>query len=330
MIWLQFIISTILLVIAAVALAKYGDIIAARTNLGGLFIGTMLLAGATSLPELLTALNAINQGEPELTVGNFFGSSMFNMFVIGMLDLTYRRGSIFKRVAINHALTAGLAVLLTGLAVFFIEAKLFGQIGWIGIDSLLLVGFYFFGTYLIQQSNRGNLPPSEAEPADLTGLPSLRTAIIGFLIAAGALVFLTPLLVDSSISIAEITGLSTGFVGVLLLAIVTSLPEVVTTISAARIGAYDLAVGNLFGSNIFNIFALAITDVFYTQGGLLVDLSPTLSLAGQLALMLTALALIGNLARVERRIGFIEVDSVFILLFYIGGMIFLFSRGIGM
>lgn len=331
MIWVQFIISTVVIVAAASMLARYGDIIAARTNLGGLFIGTLLLAGATSLPELLTAINSINLGVPDLTVGNFFGSSMFNMFMIGILDLFYRKGRILKRAAVNHALTAGIAVFLTGLAVFFIESKIEFRIAWIGVDSLLIMGFYFFGTYLLQMSNSTNSAAVEAAvEIDLSGLPSLRHALIGFGTATLVLVFITPVLVNSSVGIAEQTGLSTGFVGVALVAVVTSLPEVVTTIAAVRIGAFDLAVGNLFGSNVFNIFALGISDIFYSGGALLVDLNPALALAGELALLMTVLALIGNLARVERRLaGVVEVDAILIVLFYIGGMAFLYTQGIG-
>jgi cation:H+ antiporter len=330
MIWFTFVVSTVILVIAAVKLAQYGDVIAVRTGLGGMFVGTLLLAGATSLPELLTAVSAINQGEPALTAGNFFGSSMFNMFLIGVLDLIYRKGSIFKRVAVNHALTAGHAVLLTGLAVFFIEAKLGWRVGWLGLDSLLILGFYISGVYLIQQSNQSGLPAPTPAEEDLSGLPALWRAGLGFTVAAGVLVIATPLLVRSSIGIAEATGLSTGFIGMALLAVVTSLPEVVTTISAARLGAYDLAVGNLFGSNVFNIFALGLADLFYTRGALLTDLDPTLAMAGMLALLMTALALIGNLARVERRVWFIEVDAILLVVFYFGGMVFLYNRGIGM
>jgi cation:H+ antiporter len=80
MIWAQFVVSAALIVVAAMQLAKYGDIIAIRTRMGGMFIGVLLLAGATSLPELLTTISSVNQGVPNLAAGNLFGSNMFNMF----------------------------------------------------------------------------------------------------------------------------------------------------------------------------------------------------------------------------------------------------------
>jgi len=328
MIWLQFLISAILLVLAAIKLAEYGDVIAVRTRLGGIFIGTLLLAGATSLPELFTTINAINQQVPNLAAGNIFGSSMFNMLMLAVLDMVNPRTRILHRVAINHALSAGLAVLLTGTAVFFVVANINVQLGWVGLDSLLLIGMYWFAMRLIYARNRIGTEELEVAGEEVERLPGLGAAAIGFAGATAVLVIVTPWLVRSSVGIAEMTGLTTGFVGIALVALVTSLPEVVTTVSAARIGAYDLAVGNLFGSNIFNIFALGSTDFFYFQGHFLATIDPALTLAGLAGLVLTSLGLVSTVAQVERRLFFAEIDAVLIVLGYAGAMWLLFSRGI--
>jgi cation:H+ antiporter len=328
MIWLQFLISAVLLVLAAIKLAEYGNVIAVRSRLGGMFIGTLLLAGATSLPELFTTLNALNQQVPDLAAGNIFGSTMFNMLMLAVLDLTNPRTRILRRVAINHALSAGLAVLLTGTAVFFIMANVDYQIGWVGLDGLLLVAMYWFGMRLIYARNQIGIQELEIPDEELEGLPRLSVAVIGFMGATAILVIVTPWLVTSSVGIAEITGLSTGFIGTALVALVTSLPEVVTTVTATRIGAYDLAVGNLFGSNIFNIFALGSTDFFYFQGRFMATIDPALTLAGLAGLVLTSLGLVSTVAQVERRLFFVEVDAVLILVGYVGAMWLLFSRGI--
>lgn len=328
MAWLIFVGASIVIVGAAIKLAEYGDVIAIRTGLGGMFVGTLLMAGATSLPELLTGINSINQGIPELAAGNIFGSSMFNMFMLAIIDIMNYRKRVLRQLAVSHALTASLAILLTGAAVFFIEGHIGVAIGWIGTDSLLLIALYFFGTQIIHSYNR-KLAASDISPAlDTNGVPPLWQGILGFAAATGVLIFITPYLVGASADIAEQTGLSAGFIGIALVAVVTSLPEVVTTIAATRMGAYDLAVGNLFGSNIFNIFALGLTDVFYTKGLFLTDLNRDIALAGTLALLLTSMALVGNLARVERRIWFIEVDALLIFVIYILGMITLYQRGI--
>jgi cation:H+ antiporter len=328
MVWLQFVLSAAVIVVAAVKLAEYGDAIAYRTRLGGMFVGTLLVAGATSLPELLTVLNAIQQGHANLTAGDLFGSGMFNMLVLGMLGLVFPKERLLRRVATRHALAASLAVLLIGMAVFFLIVDIDLRIGWVGIDSLLLIATYVGGVGLIR-GNTGDRQVEETTEEDLSTLPSLRRAAIGFVIAALVLALTTPWLVRSASQIAEITGLGTGFVGLLLVAVVTSLPELVATWTAVRVGAYDMAVGNLFGSNIFNMFALGIADLVYTRGRFLGAISPVFALAGMLALLLTTLGLVGNLARLRRRLWIVEIDALLLLLVYLGGMWLLYRRGVG-
>ena len=251
MVWLQLLGSAVAVVIAAVQLAKYGDALAVRTGLGGMFIGTLLLAGATSLPELLTTINSLNQNVPDLAAGNMFGSSMFNMFLLAVLDLIHWRVRVLRRVAAKHALTASLATVLTGMIVFFMLADIDMRLGWVGADSVLVMVAYVAGVWLIQGNNLVSTP-APAIDIDEEMVPSLLRAGVGFGVATGVLVVVTPILVSSSVDIAQVLGISTGFFGAALLAIITSLPELVAITAAARIGAYDLAVGNLFGSNVFS------------------------------------------------------------------------------
>ena len=327
MVWIQFLFSAAIVVAAATKLAQYGDVIAVRTKLSGMFIGTLLLAGATSLPELLSAINALAIDVPNLAAGSMFGSSMFNMLMLAILDLITQQTRILRRVAMNHALTASIANLLMGLAVFFLLANIDIKFGWVGLDSLIIMGGYLFGIRIIQF--QGGKPPSEM-PVEDPKVPSLLHAIIGFSIAVFVLVLVTPWTVRSASQIAEITNLSAGFVGATLLAITTSLPELVATIAAVRIRAYDLAIGNLFGSNLFNMFALGVTDVFYLKGRFLGVIDSTFAMVGMLGLVLTTLGLISNLVRVERRrLGFIEVDALIIMIGYLLSMLFLYNRGIG-
>ncbi len=326
MVWAIFILTAVVVVFAAIKLAQYGDVIAVRTGLSGFFIGTLLIAGSTSLPELLAALNAIQQGAPNLAAGSMLGSTMFNMFILAVLDLINQQARILRRVAMTHALTASLANLLAGLVVFFVLADIEVQIGWVGLDSLMIIAVYIGGVRLIQGKGGRSGPVEIDDPK----VPSLRRSLIGFALASGALVAITPVLVSSTAEIALQTGLSTGFVGATLLAFVTSLPELVTTVAAVRLGAYDLAVGNLFGSNLFNMFAIGLSDLFFTGGRFLSAIDPTLALAGLLGLLLTGLGLIGNLARVERRLLFVELDALLIIIGYLAGIYFLYLRGISL
>jgi len=152
MIWLTFFISAVVLIIAAVKLSEYGDAIAFHTKLGGMFIGALLIASATSLPELLTMINSINQGHINLTAGDLFGSSMFNMMLLGVLDMLFYKNRILRRVALKHALTASLGTMMTGMAVFFLLADINIKIGWLGLDSLLMMATYFIGIWLLRSN----------------------------------------------------------------------------------------------------------------------------------------------------------------------------------
>jgi cation:H+ antiporter len=159
------------------------------------------------------------------------------------------------------------------------------------------------------------------------GFPSLKRGIAGFLVAAVILILVVPQMVQSAVEIAEITGLGDSFVGASMLSIVTSLPELLAALAAVRIGAVDLAVGNLFGSSVFNMLGLGMADLFYIEGRFLGAIDSSFAMVGLLALLLTNMALLANLARIERRFLFIEIDALAIIIMYLVGMYLLFVQG---
>ena len=325
MAWLIFFASSAVLVLAAMKLADYGDVISVRTRLGGMFVGTLLLAGATSLPEVLTSINSLGQNVPNLAAGNMFGSNMFNMFLLAIIDLASRNQRLLRKAALKHALSGSLTVFMIGLVIFFMLAEIEWKIGWVGVDSLVIIAVYVLAVWLIQ----GNAGPaaSPSEPAHIPDdTPSLGLGLLGFGLAALALIFITPIMVRSANQIAEISGLGTTFIGTSLVALVTSLPELVTTLAAIKIGAADMAIGNLFGSNLFNMFAIGLTDLFYTQGRFLAAIDPSFLLVGMLGLLMTGLGLIGNLAKLEKRIWVIELDALALMLLYFAGLYLLYVR----
>jgi cation:H+ antiporter len=320
--------SAAVIVVAAHRLAIYGDVIAVRTGLGGLLVGTILMAGATSLPELLTAISAFRMGEPDLGAGALLGSNMVNVLLIAIVDLLTRRVPLLRGSAVTHALTAALATTLMISVAIFILIGGGLAIGWIGVDSIVLVGIYFVGVRLIQREV-GSTSADEGTTRVEVGarFPSLRRGVIGFSVATIVLLLTVPPLVRASTAIADETGIGTTFVGVALLSVVTSLPELLAALAAVRIGAFDLAVGNLFGSSVFNMLILGVADVFYLEGPLLSAINPDLALVALMGLLLTNIALIGNLARVERKFLFIEIDAVAIILVYLATMYLLYVSG---
>lgn len=333
-VWVTFVVAAALIVVAAMQLAKYGDVIAARTKLGGMFIGVLLLAGATSLPELLTSINSINMGSPELSAGNFFGSSAFNMFILAILDVLGRDQRVLRTSQGRHLVSGGFAVFISTLVLFFLVANpilthMKFNIGWVGIDSIIIMLFYVLAIYMIQQSEQDAVS-TEMTEEELAEIPSLKVGLIGFALAAVVLGLVCPFMVRAAEQISEITGLGTSFVGSSLVALVTSLPEMVTSISAISIGAADMALGNLFGSNMFNMFGIGVADIFYSKGRFLSTVDNSFIVVGMMGAMMTAFGLLGNIVKFKRIGKVMDIDSAILTILYIGGMYILFvmSRGV--
>jgi cation:H+ antiporter len=150
-------------------------------------------------------------------------------------------------------------------------------------------------------------------PSDTT---ALRRNAIGFVGATLALVAAAPVLAASAKELAALTGISTTFIGTSMVAITTSLPEMVTALAAARLGAYDLAVGNLFGSNAFNMAAVVFADAAYQAGPLLSAVSETHTVTALVSIVLMTVGLMGIIYRAERRFFLIEPDSLLMILGY--------------
>ena len=250
------------------------------------------------------------------------------MFILAILDVLGRDQRILRTSQKRHLVSGGFAVFICTLVLFLLVAnpiltQINFNIGWFGIDSLLIMGFYVLAIYMIQQSEQDAVSTDMTEE-ELAEIPSLKVGIIGFLAAAAALGIVCPFMVRAAETISEITGLGTSFIGSTLVAFVTSLPEMVTSISAISIGAADMALGNLFGSNMFNMFGIGIADVFYTGGRFLSTVDSSFIVIGMLGVLMTSFGLLGNIVKFKRVGRIMDVDSIIMSIMYIGGMYLLF------
>jgi cation:H+ antiporter len=324
--WLMFALSATVIVLAGTKLSHYGDQIAEQTGLGGLWIGVVLMAGATSLPEVLTTMSAAWLEAPDLAAGDLFGAVLTNMLTLGIIDLTHRQKRVWQQAAFEHALVASLAMALVGLTALFIALKADVVLWGIGLDTLLLMIVYILGMRVVfrqedvRRRQREREKIVEAEETKDDGAKDrragLRRAAFGFTAAALALLAAAPFLASSAKEIAERTGIGTTFIGTSLVAITTSLPELVTSLAAVRLGAYDLAVGNLFGSNAFNMAAFFFADLAYGPGPLLNAVSATHIITALFGILLMNVGLMGIIYRAERRFFFIEPDSLLMIAAY--------------
>ncbi|MGQ9683010.1 MAG: sodium:calcium antiporter [Anaerolineae bacterium] len=324
--WLRFGASAVAVVVAGVLAARAGDAIALRTGLGRALFGTLLLAAATSLPELTAAISAVSSGLPELAAGNMLGSILLDMLFLGVLDLINRPGQLLHRVAITHSVTAAVATLMLAAAALFILVPLAGRASEAHLDSVILIGAFVAGMRLVQVQARGALPGTEVEP-EARCWP-LWLGLLGFAGAAALLILAMPVLVSSAAQVAAATGLGVGLVGLLLFPLITGLPDLASSVAAVRDGAYDLAVGSLLGTCAFNVFALAVAGLFFAGGSLFGALPAGFAVVALLGLLLIDIALLGNLGRLEWRVLGVEWDALLIITVYAMGLYVLYRTGL--
>lgn len=299
----QFALCTVAILWAGVRVSRYGDAIAEKSGLGGTWIGLVLLATVTSLPELVTGASAVLVFDvPDIAAGDAIGSCMVNLVILAMLDVR-NPVPLTTRIHQGHVLSAGFGVVQLGLAALAVLAGARAPtIGWFGLHSLAFLGVYVLAVRTLFVFERTRLL-EVAERLTETRYEhvSLRRAVMLCVGAASVLVTAASLLPAIAEHLAELTGLERSFVGTLFVAVSTSLPEIVVSGAAVRIGAVDMAAANLFGSNLFNIAVLGLDDLLYTRGSMLASVSRLhlISLTG--AMLMTGVAIIGVTYRTGRK-----------------------------
>lgn len=337
--WLQFVACAVLIGAAGFQLSRYGDAIAQRTGLSGSWIGLTLLASVTSLPELATGITSVTIAQsPNLAVGNALGSCVLNLVFLVVIDLLYRQAPVWSDASQSHVLAAAFGVVLLG---FLLLGLLMGQLGpaagavvgpasqrSVGLLTPVILLMYLVAMRTVFAYERAHpaatpetsaLASSSASPA----LPSLRQAAIRFAVAATVVVAAGMWLPFVAVDLATTMGWNRSFVGSLFVALVTTLPELAVTLSALRLGALDMAIGNLLGSNLFNVAIVSIDDLFYRPGELLAHVSPVHAITAASAMVMTGLAMVGLFFRprdrVLRAVGAVSVGlaAVYLLNTYV-------------
>jgi cation:H+ antiporter len=261
---------------------------------------------------------------PNLAAGDLFGSSLANMLILAIVDQLSRERGVLRSAAIENALTACLAISLNTLGALFVLTKWHMTLLGVSPLSLALLLVYLGGTRAVYRNGvrqAETLASASAQAVRPTShghtrTHSLKRTLAAFVGAAAVILVASPALAWSAKHLAEVTGLGSTFIGTWLLGLCTSLPELATSVAAVRIGAVDLAVGTLFGSNSFNMVIFVALDIAYPAGSIFGGLSATHAISGMLAVVLMTLGLAGILYRAERRFVMLEPDSALMILIY--------------
>jgi cation:H+ antiporter len=327
---LQFVACSVLILWAGIRLSVYGDIIAEKTGVGGTWVGLVMLASVTSLPELVTGASAILiAGAPDIAAGDAIGSCMFNLVILAMLDVR-NPVPLSARVHQGHVLGAGFGIAQLGFLAFALLAGSRAPgLGWVGLHSIGFMALYALAVRTLFVFERGRVAglPEAPDAARSRTRMTLGKVLLFYSGAAAVLVAAASVLPGVAVRLSNITGLGQTFVGSLFVAVSTSLPEVVVSMSAMRIGALDMAVANLFGSNLFNVAIVGIDDLLYTEGPLLAKVSGTHLIAVTSAMTMTGIAIIGLTYRAARKRFRLSWDALAIVAVYTLGIVLLARSG---
>jgi cation:H+ antiporter len=324
-----FVVAAVFVWIAGTKLAQYADKIAEATGWGREMLGILLLGGVTSLPELAVATTATFRGAPALSIGDVLGSAAVNLVVLAVADAVSGRRALTSIQGSPSMILQGLlGVMLLSIAAMPAitgDRVVFGA----GISSWVMLAVYLGGIRLLANSNapqewrvvHDRQPKRDSKTGEDEA--SMRPLVLKTVAAGAVIVVAGFLLARTGESLAEQSGLGTNFFGAVFLAFATSLPEWSTVIAAVRLRRYEMAISDIFGTNLFNVTIIVIVDLLHPGGPVLLETGPSAAFGALLALLLTVFFMVGMLERRDRTVLRMGWDSMAVILGYCGGVVVL-------
>lgn len=317
--WLEFSLLASVIGFAGYHLSFHADAIADKTGLGKNFVGIILLGTITSLPELMTGVSSVAVTDnPNLAMGDVFGSCVFNLFLVFFLDLVYRESSIFTRATRGQIITGTFGIIMLAFAAFSLAmAQLFPVPTLLGAgpSAYVIPVLYLMAMKFLYGFEKENAAPEAIfEGADR----SIRKNVMIFTVSALVIVVCGTLLPFLGERIMHVMGWQASFVGTIFVSFATSLPEIAVTVSAMKLDAVDMAFSNLLGSNLFNLVMLSIDDFAYRKGALMKAAVPGHLITSMTAMMMTGVIILGFVQPPRRRfLSTVSRLSLFILLLFL-------------
>jgi len=323
LLWPKFIVAAAVVVFSGYKICIYANRLAQSLKLSRGFIGFMLLAVVTSLPELVVTISATKFGALNLALADLFGSNLFNLTIVGVILLVFTKRPKLLTFESAHFISSAFSVLLIAVAMLgivfysFINPQLSYSKFFLDVESALILVIYIFGTYLVFRSEKGRIEGvAESDSLKKNALGIWLRFLFYGAILVGFAIFLSQL--GDRIAHIPVKGVALGgtFVGGLFIALTTSLPEMAVAISAVRLGFLDMALGDIFGSNMFNIFIIPIMDLTLGRKIVLSSVGAIHLFTAIFVIISTALVLAGLTFRSRRKVPALAWDSAAILFVY--------------
>ena len=318
-----------------IRLTREADRLADATGMGEALMGGLLLGGITSLPGITASVTAAAAGHANLAVSNALGGIAAQTALLAIADMFYRKANLEHAASsLSNMLQAALLIVLLAMPLLAMAGRNMSVLG-IHPISLLLILAYGFGMRMVSRVRSRPMwkprltdetRPDQAAPENVA-LRSTKVMWIKCILFGGIIGFSGYVVAKAAAALSAQTGLSETFVGALLTAICTSLPELVTSVAAVRKGALTMAVGGIIGGNCFDVLFLSFADFAYRDGSIYHAINPHQIFLIALSILLTGILLLGLLRREKHGIANIGFESVLILVLYLMGMGILFFAG---
>lgn len=341
---------------AGVRLSKYADKIIEKTGISEVFIGTLGLAVITSLPEVATTLSATLADNVSMAINNLFGSIALQITILAVGDAIIKNnslsGSLENPVSRLQAICLSFLLAVAAIAILYEDIAIFHIGLWSLVLFCLYVGLFYIINYfkrmkwwLTEPDERESIGkvkavvsermaerkeeekddnPDDKEEKKLSEVLLSKLGLLFLLSAIGILIG-GYFVANSADAIAEKTGIGSSFMGFFFVGLTTSLPELSTTISAAKLKRYRMAFSNIFGTNLLNVGLVLLADLFYFEGPALNEVGNFAAAGAVFGILLTSIYQIGLTIKFRMtflRLGF---DSILVVLFYIVGAFILFN-----
>lgn len=293
-------------VFLSIKLSYYVDYLSKHSKISGVLLAGIVLAGVTSLPELVTCLSAIFVDNYSLAVGDILGSNIFNIFMICAFDLFYIRKAMFFNMKKSHNLLF-ILLLMNYIVLFLFVGKSFFSLSLISVPTLFI--FVTYGYYLFRVSSTSD---------DFVKINDsyCNHVILKLIITAILMVFSSVILTIIVNNLAKLHPyFSSSFLGAIFLGITTSLPEVVTCYSLINMNSFDLALDDIIGSNFFNLLVLAIGDLFIRSSSIFAFIDNGVVTLIVLGIIFTIISFVNNKQIFKFAYGFL---SFVIVIMYLG------------
>jgi cation:H+ antiporter len=317
------VVAAIVIGVAGTRLTRVVDALADRTGMGEALAGALLLGAATSLSGLVVSVVAASQGNASLAVGNSIGGIAVQTAFIVVADLAYRQGNLEHAAASLGNLFNSLLLLV--LLAIVVLGSATPDVSLLGLSpvTVLLVSAYVYGSWVLRRVEQEPMWVATATPETRQDEPdpgaqsaSLRALAAQFAVLAGVVLVAGYAVAQAGLSLAADTGLSGTVVGAFATSVVTSTPELVTTVAAVRAGALTLAVGGIVGGNAFDLLFIAASDAAYREGSVYSALTTSDVFTVGWSMVLVGILATGLVRRQRHGIGF---EGIGVLVGYLAG-----------